>query len=141
LNIPDIGKLVKKTDIALNRQMNQFAKKYDLTGVQMSIIDYLSRRPEHRAPQKNLENEFNIQRSTTTIILQRMEKRHLVVRQTNSQDRRIREVHLTEQAVALIPVVNDYINYHQKQLRQQFTSAELETVVKVLEALRRIDHE
>lgn len=141
MSIPDIGKLVKKTDIALNRQMNQFAKKYDLTGVQMSIIDYLSRCPDHRAPQKALENEFDIQRSTTTIILQRIEKRHLVVRQTNSQDRRIREVHLTEQAVALIPVVNDYINYHQNQLRQQFTSAELETVVKVLEALRRIDHE
>lgn len=52
-----------------------------------------------------------------------------------------RDVQLTEQAVALIPVVNDYINQHQKQLRQQFTSAELETVVKVLEALRRIDHE
>ena len=141
MSIPDIGKLVKKTDIALNRQMNQFAKKYDLTGVQMSIIDYLSRCPGHCAPQKSLENEFDIQRSTTTIILQRMEKRHLVVRQTNSQDRRIREVHLTEQAVALIPVVNDYINYHQNQLCQQFTSAELETVVKVLEALRRIDHE
>lgn len=141
MSIPDLGKLVKQTDISLTRQMNDFAKKYHLTGVQMSMIDYLSRCDHYSAPQKALEDEFNIQRSTTTIILQRMEKRKLVMRQTDAQDRRKRSVQLTNQAIKLIPFVKDYIDLHQKKLYKQFTPEELQTAVKVLQALRSIDYE
>lgn len=136
MTIPDLGVLVKQTDIALARQMNQFASQYDLTGVQMSIIDFVGRRSNHQATQKSLENEFNIKRSTTTIILQRMEKRGLVKRTTDPTDRRKRYVQLTSPAVKLFPTVRDYIARHQQRLVDRFTPDELKTVVKVLNEMR-----
>lgn len=74
----NIGRLIKRADVSLSRQMNDFARQSGLTGNQMNTIDYLSRQENMAANQQAIENEFNIRRSTTTIILQRMEKRQLV---------------------------------------------------------------
>jgi MarR family transcriptional repressor of mepA len=139
--IPDIGVLVKQTDITLSRQMNQFASQYGLTGVQMSFIDFLGRLPEHRGTQKELENEFNIQRSTTTIILQRMEKRDLIVREIDPHDRRRRSVKLTHAAIELFPVVRDYISHHQQKLLEHFSVQDLQTTVKILKYLQEENNE
>lgn len=137
MTIPDLGKLVKQTDITLGRQMNLFASRYGLTGVQMSIIDFLGRCPQQRAPQKAIENEFNIQRSTATIILQRMEKRCLVCREPDPTDHRKRDVQLTAQATDLFPIVRDYIANHQQHLMDHFTTAELQTAVRILNEMQK----
>ena len=116
MEIPDLGILIKKVDIALTKEMNNFASQYDLTGVQMSIIDFLGRKQNNQATQQEIEREFNIQRSTTTIILQRMERRKLVFRSTDKSDRRKRYVKLQAKAIELFPIVNEYIAKHQKRL-------------------------
>ena len=38
----NIGRLVKKASNQLGREFDQFAKPFDLTGMQMSIIDFIS---------------------------------------------------------------------------------------------------
>lgn len=54
----------------------------------MSIIDYLSRHSNADILQKDIENEFNIQRSTTTVLLQRMERKQLLFRTPSTIDAR-----------------------------------------------------
>lgn len=132
MSIPDLGILIKKTENHLSNEMNIFASQYSLTGVQMSIIDFLGRAKSHAKTQKEIELEFNIQRSTTAIILQRMEKRGLVQRAIDANDRRKRLVKLTPKALELFPVVNNYINKKQKALLEHFTKEQLQTVVEVL---------
>ena len=44
----NIGRLVKKASNQLGREFDQFAKPFDLTGMQMSIIDFLSLRCKGR---------------------------------------------------------------------------------------------
>lgn len=41
----------------------------------MSIIDFISYGLKEEYFQQDIEKEFNIQRSTTTVLLQRMEKK------------------------------------------------------------------
>lgn len=98
----------------------------------MNIIDYLSRQENMAANQQAIENEFNIRRSTTTIILQRMEKRHLVQRIIDPHDRRKRQVQLTSSAQQLVPTVHAYIDSQEKRLTAAFSPAELATVAPVL---------
>ncbi len=136
MEIPDLGILIKKVDIALTKEMNNFASQYDLTGVQMSIIDFLGRKQNNQATQQEIEREFNIQRSTTTIILQRMERRKLVLRSIDKSDRRKRYVKLQAKAIELFPIVNEYIAKHQKRLIEQFSIEELKNAVKVLNKIR-----
>ena len=62
-----IGRLVKQANNAMNQEMNAFAQQYGLTGTQMSIIDFLTHFPGNSCDQHQIENEFGIKRSTTTV--------------------------------------------------------------------------
>ncbi len=53
----------------MNQEMNAFAQQYGLTGTQMSIIDFLTHFPGNSCDQHQIENEFGIKRSTTTVLL------------------------------------------------------------------------
>ena len=92
----NIGRLVKKASNQLGREFDQFAKPFDLTGMQMSIIDFISYGLKEEYFQQDIEKEFNIQRSTTTVLLQRMEKKELIYRQVSQKDARQKSVHLTQ---------------------------------------------
>ena len=129
----NIGRLIKRADVSLARQMNDFARQNGLTGNQMNIIDYLSRQEAMAADQKAIENEF------TTIILQRMEKRSLIQRIIDPHGRRRRQVQLTNSARRLVPIVHDYINGQEKRLTNQFSADELATVARVLQYIEEAD--
>ena len=43
----------------------------------MAIIDFITNHANHEVFQRDIEHEFEIQRSTTTVLLQRMEKKAL----------------------------------------------------------------
>lgn len=130
-----IRKLIRKAATLTIRQMDNMAKKYDLTGLQMSVIDFLGQHPDYRTSQQAIEREFGIQRSSTTVMLQRMEKRGLVTRSRLASDRRQFVVQLTPRATDLIAAVQSFIKQDDQNLRSQFTTAELEAATKVLQRL------
>ncbi len=71
------GGLLKQANNNMLRHLDQFAQQYDLTGNQMAIIDFITNYANHEVFQRDIEHEFEIQRSTTTVLLQRMEKKAL----------------------------------------------------------------
>lgn len=126
------GRLLQKAARQMTNDFDQFAKKYDLTSMQMSFIDYLSDHPQTEVLQRDLEQEFNIRRSTATLILQRMEKKHLVVRKTSQVDARQRAVFLTEQSQAIVQVIKQYMKQEQTQLEQHFSTAQVQIFEEML---------
>ena len=90
-----ISRLVKQANNAMNQEMNAFAQQYGLTGTQMSIIDFLTHFPGNSCDQHQIENEFGIKRSTTTVLLQRMAKKNLIECYPSPEDRRQKIVTLT----------------------------------------------
>ena len=87
-----IGRLLKVASNQMSREFDNFAIQFDLTGQQMSILDFLGNQSEEDSgkeiSQTMIELEFNIRRSTTTEILQRMEKRQLIKRKASPTDAR-----------------------------------------------------
>lgn len=130
-----IRKLIRKAATLTIRQMDNMAKQYDLTGLQMSVIDFLGQCPGYHASQHAIEREFGIQRSSTTVMLQRMEKRGLVNRSRLASDRRQFEVQLTPHAKELVAAVQNFIRQDDQSLRSQFTASELKATTKVLQRL------
>ena len=57
----NIGRMVKIASNQLSREFDKFAKPYDLTGTQMSIIDFLSHDWKEEYFQQDIEKEFNIE--------------------------------------------------------------------------------
>lgn len=129
--VHDTGRLLKIAARQLTKNFDDFARQYGLTATQMSIIDHLGRKQEE-VLQRDLEQEFNIRRSTATLILQRMEKKDLIKRTPAQIDARQRAVVLTDQGKQLVGFVSDYMQLQQKQLQQQFSNTEIALFEKIL---------
>ena len=128
----NIGRLVKKASNQLGREIDQFAKPFDLTGMQMSIIDFLSQGVKEEYFQQDIEKEFNIQRSTTTVLLQRMEKKVLIYRQVSQQDARQKSVYLTEKAQGLVEECRSYFRNQERELEKNFSEEDIAIFEKIL---------
>lgn len=129
----NIGRLVKKASNQLGREFDQFAKPFDLTGMQMSIIDFISYGLKEEYFQQDIEKEFNIQRSTTTVLLQRMEKKELIYRQVSQKDARQKSVHLTQKAQDLVAECHSYFQLQEKELEERFSEDEIAIFEKILD--------
>ncbi|WP_334332067.1 MULTISPECIES: MarR family winged helix-turn-helix transcriptional regulator [unclassified Companilactobacillus] len=124
--------LVKIAANQLSRRLDTFAKQHDATWVQMSIIDFLSNHPDREMFQRDIEQEFFIQRSTATIALQRMEKKELITRNPSKSDARQKSVFLTAKARELEKEIKHYMSLQQQILDDHFTKEELTIVEKFL---------
>ena len=129
----NIGRLVKKASNQLGREFDQFAKPFALTGMQMSIIDFISYGLKEEYFQQDIEKEFNIQRSTTTVLLQRMEKKELIYRQVSQKDARQKSVHLTQKAQDLVAECRSYFQLQEKELEERFSEDEIAIFEKILD--------
>ncbi|ANZ60345.1 MarR family transcriptional regulator [Secundilactobacillus paracollinoides] len=129
----NFGVLIKRAANDQDKAMDAYARQFDLTGVQMSMIDFLGRRSNDIVLQRDIEAEFNIQRSTATVLLQRMERKGLVVRQSAASDARQKQVMLTQKAVELKQHVKDYIDQQQAKIEAQFSEEDLATFNQVLQ--------
>ena len=79
--------------------MDAYAGQYGLTGIQMSIIDFLGE--SQNRTQRDIEMEFDIRPSTTTKILQCMEASGLVAVKWDPRDGHQRIIALTAKARGL----------------------------------------
>ncbi|KRM73319.1 MarR family winged helix-turn-helix transcriptional regulator [Secundilactobacillus collinoides] len=128
----NFGVLIKRAANDQDKAMDAYARQYGLTGVQMSMIDFLGRRSNDVVLQRDIEAEFNIQRSTATVLLQRMERKGLVVRQSAASDARQKQVILTQKAVELKQHVESYIDNQQAKVEAAFSPAEMAIVNRAL---------
>ena len=127
------GRLIKQANYQLATEFDRFAAPYDLTGTQMSVIDFLGRQEDYCSSQQTIEREFRIRRSTTTILLQRMEKKGLIVKKVVAGDQRRRLVQLTAKATKLIPVIREHITASEDWLQAGFTASEREVITAFLQ--------
>lgn len=118
------GGLLKQANNNMLRHLDQFAKQYDLTGNQMTIIDFIINHTDQEVFQRDIEHEFEIQCSTTTALLQRMEKKGLIERYTSSKDARQKAVALTDKAVKIASACQSYLRKEEKEFAQQFSAEE-----------------
>lgn len=88
-----------RVDNLIFRRLNQFSRA---NGVEQTtpmhgwIIEYLYRHRDEPVFQRDIEREFSITRSTVTNILQLMERKGYITRQSVEQDARLKQLVLTE---------------------------------------------
>ena len=126
------GRLLKQANNNMMRHFDQFARQYDLTGNQMAVIDFITNHVDQEVFQRDIEHEFEIQRSTTTVLLQRME------RHTSSKDARQKAVVLTDKALNIASACQSYLRKEEEEFAQQFSAKEREVFLKILQHYRNI---
>lgn len=107
----------------------------NLTGMQFAVLGFLNRRRDVESFQKDVEAEFNVRRSTATVMLQVLEREGFIRRESFTGDARLKRIILTDKAVELGKVARLHILEVQSKLTKDIDPAELERFCGTIEKL------
>lgn len=131
----DVAHLIKVAANEISRGINTFAHKYGLTGTQVQIIHYLGNVSKDTICQKDIENEFNIRRSTATNILNTMEKNDLISRCIVKNDSRLKKIVLSEKAQKLQNTIDDFMDDNNQRILSSLGALERHSFVHALKKI------
>ena len=135
-----IGYEVRTLDNLIGRLVNAYQSKVDekagITKMQAWIIGYLYRHSEEDVLQRDLEAEFQIARSTASGILQAMEKKKLIIRQSIPRDARLKRLVLTEKGTEFQLEIMENFERVQEALRGEIPADKLKCFLEVVDLLK-----
>lgn len=133
-----IGKEIGMLGNLLKRQMNcthEHPVAGRITGSQAMVLWYLMHADGDRF-QRDVENHFQIRRSTATGMLNLMEEHGLLRREAVAEDRRLKRLVLTEQAETLFGEIQQMLDRTETIMRQGIDAQELATWFAVSAKMR-----
>ena len=111
---------------------------YGLTGMQFAIVSFIAKESTERDVfQKDLEQKFDIRKSTVTGILNTMERDGLLLRETVPYDARLRKMILTDKALQAKKNSEQVIDTVENQLSKGLTEEEIATFLSLLEKISK----
>ena len=134
-----IGARIKSLSNLLKRQVDQSMSEIGiepLTGMQGRIVGYLGHHQDQDVFQRDIEEEFQIRRSTATGILQLLEKKGLLERRPVARDGRLKKLVLTPKALAIHQCIEERIMESENDLYSCLTPEELEQFFIITDKLR-----
>lgn len=112
------------------------AEVSEVTGMQGPIIGYLFRESSRRDVfQKDIEKQFNIRRSTASVMLQNMEQKGLIVREAVNHDARMKKLVLTAKAVECHMRIVQRLDEFNMVLENGITPHEKEDFLRILDKI------
>jgi len=118
------GREVQNVANRFRRLGDENLQKEGITISQLRVIAYISRHGEKPVYQKELEEHFNIRRSSVTGLLQNMEKSGILLRTSCEKDARVKIVSLTEKGRDLDEKLKSYIQSLESELMKGFDGEE-----------------
>ena len=133
-----IGAEIGLLNNLMRRQMACMAEAADnITGVQGRLLRYMVRNgKDGELLQRDIEDVFQMRRSTVTGILQLMEQHGIIRREPVEHDGRLKRLVLTEQARAMDEYITERMKQMEELLRQGITEDELKGWFAVCEKIR-----
>ena len=109
-----------------------------LTSIQSRILGYLRQEQENGRSvfQREIEDVFRIKRSSVTSVLQTLEKKGLIIRESIPEDARVKKLVLTENARKLQTCTYYALGEMEQGVRSLFTEEEFR---QFLDYMHRID--
>ena len=108
----------------------------DVTGKNGWIIGFLAENQDREIFQKDIEQYFSIRRSTVSGIIQLMEKKGCIIRESVDYDARLKKLVLTDRAKELHANRMKDLEDNELKLKHNISQEELATFFSVLEKIR-----
>lgn len=101
------------------------------------VIGYVYGRKDEDVYQRDIENISKLRRSTTTVMLQKMEQKGLIERHSVDSDARLKKITLTTKAIAMHKQVLEQIEKTEKRLTDGISEEELEAFKKTIRKMQK----
>lgn len=129
------GRLVRMLNHQLkrNQKPEEAVEDDELTPMQRHILNYILLETLHRdIYQKNIEEEFQIRKSTVSGILKLIEKNGFIYRESVKEDARLKRILPTKKAEALRPSILEHIHETEIRMTEGVSEQDLFLCKKVL---------
>lgn len=129
------GRLVRMLNHQLkrNQKPEEDLEDDELTPMQRHILNYILLETLHRdIYQKNLEEEFQVRKSTVSGILKLIEKNGFIYRESVKEDARLKRILPTKKAEALRPSILEHIHETEIRMTEGVSEQDLFLCKKVL---------
>ena len=93
---------IRKILRSVNLESKRIEKQYGISIPQLLALNYLNSLSDCRATQKEISTHLNLNMSTVTGIISRLEKKGLIMKSTSEQDRRVHFATLTAKGLKLL---------------------------------------
>lgn len=132
-----ISRKVNSLSNKIKRRIDKVASEYGVTAGQAKIIGfiYFSSMKGKDIYQKDIEEEFDIRRSSVTSVLNIMEKNDLIKRVSVKEDGRLKKIVLTERAKELYSSIHFEIEQIENIVTKELSTEEIVIFGKMLERL------
>jgi len=129
-----LGYRLRRAQGAMHRDFMAAVASLDLTQKQAATLWLINGNPG--VAQVAVAAALGMDRATMMAIIDRLEERHLVIRQRSSTDRRRQELYLTPAGQGALRQAKARIAKHEKRFKSLFTAAELESLLTALQRLQ-----
>jgi len=131
----NIGMVVKNLSNEIHRCLISQKPDRELTYTQCRIISFVHQRSPQDVFQKNIEQAFNIRRSTATGILKLMEKNGLILRLSTKEDARLKKIVLTQKGLEIHENTKAVIKNIEHAMKSGISQKELSSFLKTSEKI------
>ena len=133
-----LGKAIHMVGNQMKRLFDNAALEYGLTSIQSRMIRYLYLESEKRdVYQRDIEEEFNIRRSSVSSVLQLLEKKGYIERVSVKKDGRLKKIVLTGTGKLIQEKVHSLIQEGEQSLKDELTEEELNLFMDILSRLSK----
>lgn len=135
MNYTEILIHIRKILRALNLESKRIQKEFGISIPQLLCLEYLSQCGDFRATHKEVAKYLNLNSSTVTGIISRLEKKNLVARLPKSGDKRITYVTLTSAGFQLLDSTPNLMHQQLAEKLPQLPGRTLENLDESLKVL------
>lgn len=130
------GRMIHTLSCQLKRRSFMPGGDCGLTPTQKHVLKFILMESMHRdLYQRDVEEEFQVRRSTATGMLQLMEKNGFIFRESVEQDARLKKIVPTEKAVALRAEILENIMDMEQKLRFGISDSDFELCMRVMQKM------
>ncbi len=125
-----------QTADALGQEGEQFLKSAGLTGAQYNVLRILRGAEPEGLPCRGIGDRMISHDPDMTRLLDRMEKRGLITRERQTDDRRVVRTRITPQALSLLKTLDQPVHELHKRQFRHMSAARLKMLIDLLEEVR-----
>jgi DNA-binding MarR family transcriptional regulator len=129
---------LRKIIRSINLESKKIQKEFGISIPQLLILQYLSEQEDYRAPAKDIKNYINLNASTVSGIVHRLEEKGLVARLPNIKDKRGMYVTLTAKGAELLKKSPTTLQEKMSKRLQALSPEQINELNKNIDILTRL---
>lgn len=130
-----MGFLVKQINTVFEKELNERLRTIGITASQCAVLDYLFHTNKEEVNQRDVERNLNLKNPTVTGILKRLDEKGYIFCVPNVEDKRKKNIYLTEKAYDIQKKMEADRKKLDKRLTMGLTKKEVAAVTRALEKM------